>query len=494
MAAEVNNGSSLATRAIMAIALMVGFYVLALGIAGLLLWIPYAEWEYAHRVTARLALACVASAIAILWALVPRPDRFEPPGPLLDTTSAPRLLRIIDDVARDTGQAPPSEVYLLNQVNAWVTHRGGVMGFGSRRVMGIGLPLLQLLDPAELRAVIAHEFGHYSGGDVALGPWIYKTRGAIGRALAGLQGSWLQAIFNWYGRLFMRLTMAVSRQQEFTADAVAARVAGADVASRALRRVALHGSTYDPYWQADVLPVLKAGYMPPVLEGWREFVTRVESRGAFQAAAHELATGDTAGEFDSHPAMAERIEALERLSTRATAPFELDGPVLGDAEPWVRTLLAYYNGEDAIASLRPVDWKDTGSVVFAAQWEGLVQRFESWFGSITVEQIPTGKDDYARRGESLIDSGQIADKKQRTLAAMRVMSAGLGVALVRAGWEITAYPSEPVLVGRGDVRLDPFATVFSLVEGRESAAEWRSRCDALGISGLALRPSAAVVS
>jgi len=30
-----------------------------------------------------------------------------------------------------------------------------------------------------LRAVLAHEFGHYYGGDQA-GPWVYKTQSDVG--------------------------------------------------------------------------------------------------------------------------------------------------------------------------------------------------------------------------------------------------------------------------------------------------------------------------
>jgi Zn-dependent protease with chaperone function len=64
-------------------------------------------------------------------------------------------------------------------MNAFVGDRGGIMGFGSRRIMGLGLPLLALLNISEFRAVLAHEFAHYYGGDTRLGPWVYKTRMAI---------------------------------------------------------------------------------------------------------------------------------------------------------------------------------------------------------------------------------------------------------------------------------------------------------------------------
>jgi cytochrome c biogenesis protein CcdA len=38
---------------------MTGFYLLALGIASGLLWIPCAELVYAHRITPKLAIICL---------------------------------------------------------------------------------------------------------------------------------------------------------------------------------------------------------------------------------------------------------------------------------------------------------------------------------------------------------------------------------------------------------------------------------------------------
>jgi Zn-dependent protease with chaperone function len=69
----------------------------------------------------------------------------------------------------------PAEVYLIPEVNAWVGQRGGFMGIGSRRIMGLGLPLLETLNVSQLEAVLVHEFGHYYRGDTRLGPWVYKN-------------------------------------------------------------------------------------------------------------------------------------------------------------------------------------------------------------------------------------------------------------------------------------------------------------------------------
>ena len=63
----------------------------------------------------------------------------------VELRSLGRLFAEIRALSRATQQAMPAEVYLVPEMNAWVAQRGGVMGFGSRRVMGVGLTLLQSL-------------------------------------------------------------------------------------------------------------------------------------------------------------------------------------------------------------------------------------------------------------------------------------------------------------------------------------------------------------
>jgi Zn-dependent protease with chaperone function len=180
---------SIIVRSLVAILLLIGFYVLALGTAGGLLWVVYAQIVFAERVFIKLALICVALAGLILWSVMPRPDHFEPPGPRILESEQPRLFALVRDIGARTGQAMPREIYLVADVNAFVAQRGGIMGLFSRRVMGIGLPLLSLLTVSELSAVVAHEFGHYHGGDTKLGPWIYKTLSAMTRTACRSSGT-----------------------------------------------------------------------------------------------------------------------------------------------------------------------------------------------------------------------------------------------------------------------------------------------------------------
>lgn len=487
----------LAARAALALALMVGFYVLAVAIAAALAWVPYAEYQWLGRVHYPVLAGCVGGAGAILWALVPRADRFAPPGPALTDTNAPRVMQLVREVASATGQAPPTEVFLLSDVNAWVTHRGGVMGFGSTRVMGIGLPLLTHLSLPELRAVVAHEFGHYVSGDVALGPWIYKTRAAIGRAVQATADRWVSAPFQWYAHLFLKTTLAISREQEFAADRVAARVAGVSAAQAALQRVAALAPAHATYFQQDLVPVLEAGHLPPITDGFRQFM-EAPSTVALTAAATEFALGANTGEFDSHPPTGERVRALHALAAappeHATAPATSPGieptdhgMVVEDAEALARAWLAFAMGREPFDQLRPIGWDDVAAIVHATKWPEIIRHHAKWFGTRTIDDLPVGRDAYVALGARIVEApNPEATDDERLGLAVQLMAIGFAQALVRAGWTPRLHPGETMTLHRGSDVVDLRATISGLVEGTETMESWKTRCQALGVAGVTI--------
>src|SRR5215470_10458583 len=162
-------GLSLATRAAFAIALMALFYALAVAVSAALVLLGVLALSILPSVrNGRLMLVlvavgamCIVAAGEVVWSVLPRFDRFEPPGPEVREADHPRLFAEIRAIAAATGQRMPDHVYLVPEVNAFVAQRGGIMGIGSRRVMGIGLPLMRTLQVDELRAVLAHEMGHF---------------------------------------------------------------------------------------------------------------------------------------------------------------------------------------------------------------------------------------------------------------------------------------------------------------------------------------------
>jgi Zn-dependent protease with chaperone function len=87
----------------------------------------------------------------------------------------------IDDIAAALNEPLPKQVFLVGSANAFVSNVGGFFGVGSRRILGIGLPFLSMLTIPEFRAVLAHEFAHYYGGDTRLGPLVYRAQGGRAR-------------------------------------------------------------------------------------------------------------------------------------------------------------------------------------------------------------------------------------------------------------------------------------------------------------------------
>jgi heat shock protein HtpX len=479
---------SFAGRAVLALVLMIGFYLLAVGIAALLLWIPYAEVVYAHRLHIKLAVICVISALVILWSIVPRIDKFVAPGPQLDPARQPRLFHAIQGISQATGQSMPAEVYLVNDVNAWVTERGGWMGFGSRRVMGIGLPLMQMLNVSEFRGVLAHEFGHYHGGDTKLGPWVYKTRGAIMRTLAGLGDSLVQKPFIWYGNLFLRLTHAISRAQEFAADVLAAGIVGSRPMRTGLQTVHSAGPAFDAFWRGEAVPVLSAGYRPPLADGFRRFLQEQNIATAVANSLVEAMKENKSDPYDTHPALGERIAALEQLPPGPTAPDEQPAiTLLNDVAELEQQLLVSLAGAAEASKLQPVAWETTGAEVFLPQWRELAKKQAAALAGITPDSLPERVKQLAAFAKPLLPP-EAADAPPADHAAIagHVVGTALAVWLYDHETPMRCVPGSAVSFLRGAVEVQPFNVVTALEQGKLTAAEWQTRCAEFGLTGLDL--------
>lgn len=488
----MHSSPSVAGRATLAILLMAGFYILALGIAAGLLYLVYADWHYAHRLHLKIALFCGFGALAILWAVLPRIDTFEPPGPALTAAEHPRLFEEIAGVAQATRQEMPSEVYLVHDVNAWVMQRGGLMGFGSRRVMGLGLPLMQLLTRSQFRAVLAHEFGHYHGGDTRLGPLVYRTRSAIGRTLSSLaaaegEGSVLQLPFLWYGKMFLRITHAVSRRQEFVADELAARAIGSKPLADGLRTVHGAAPAFEYYWAGECEPVLGAGFRPPLLEGFRHYLLTRQVSEAIGRQLEEEMQGK-GNPYDTHPPLAERIRAVEHLPAGDIPhPDSAAISLLGNIPALEHALLHSLAGADVASKLQPVVWADVGRKVYLPQWVGLVQANTEPLAGVTTDSLPASAAAQASFVVRFVNLSRERPSTEHAPAlANAVVGSALSVLLVNRGLVPDAMPGKPVSFSIGGHELRPFDVLESLANGQLTAASWEAQRRTFGIEGAEL--------
>jgi Zn-dependent protease with chaperone function len=301
---------SFAARAFLALAFLLGFYGLALGLAGVLLYLPYLEVVHLHRISIRLTIAALAAAFAIVRALfMVRSAAFHAPGPEIRQDEQPELFALIRDIATRMNTRMPAHVYVIPDVNAFVAEVSGFMGFGTTRVMGIGLGLLAVDDVSELKATIAHEFGHFTGGDTVLGGLVYRTRAAIGQVLTTLGTGFLTRPFEWYAKVYLRVSFAVSRHQELQADRAGIAIAGRAAHVDGLRAESRAGVLFGVFVNQEVGPLCEAGVCPRALhQGFTSFVRRIP-----QADVDAALDARETDPHDTHPALPARIAFAESV-------------------------------------------------------------------------------------------------------------------------------------------------------------------------------------
>jgi Zn-dependent protease with chaperone function len=484
---------SLAGRALLALGLMIGFYTLAIGIAAGLLFVIYAELRWAHRINVKLTCVCLAGAGVILWSIIPRWDRFVPPGPLLDRRKHPRFHEELRRIAQAVGQPVPEEAYLEMDVNAWVSQRGGFMGIGGRRVMAVGLPLLRILSMSELRGVLGHEFGHYHGGDTKLGPWVYKTREALFRTVQSLasSGSILHHVFLAYAKLFLRISNAISRRQELAADQLAAEIVGSRAFSKGLTAVHEGGLAYDAYMRNECVPAFGNGFRPPLADGFARFLSSKPIVKAIQESMSQEKSDSKHDPYRTHPPLAERLAAVASLPPDPKS----DAPPLPSGDPPAVTLLEDLDAlEDnllrtvfdasKVAALKPVRWEDIGATVYVPMWTKAAAEAQSRMQGWTVATLPDRAGDLPRLGKDLSDKGADADEAHSR--AVSVVGAALAVALVSRGWTLRADPGDDVMLQRGEFTVSPFRLFSDLQEKRLTSEQWRATCVAAQIADVDL--------
>jgi Zn-dependent protease with chaperone function len=177
----------------------------------------------------------------------------------------PALFAFIYALADEIRAPRPYRVYLSPRVNAAVFYDLSLLNFivPSRKNLEIGLGLVNVLNVGELKAVLAHEFGHFAQRTMAVGRWVYISQQIAAHIVAKRDGfdkflaalsrldfriawvGWLFSLIIWSIRsivevLFMGVMLAekaLSREMEFQADLVSVSVTGSDALINALHKL-----------------------------------------------------------------------------------------------------------------------------------------------------------------------------------------------------------------------------------------------------------------
>ena len=185
----------------------------------------------------------------------------------------PQLINFLYRLADEAGAPRPHRVFLSGRVNAAVFYDLTLLNllFPSKKNLEIGLPLVNGLTLGELKAVLAHEFGHFRQGSMAVGRWVYvaqqvathiiQERDILDRFLSGLSRfdiriawvGWILRLIVWALRaildtafsLVVLAQRSLSREMEFHADLVSVSLTGSDALVHALHRLHAADDAWD---------------------------------------------------------------------------------------------------------------------------------------------------------------------------------------------------------------------------------------------------------
>jgi heat shock protein HtpX len=508
---EIAPRRSVALFAFLAILMVIASYVFVIALAAACVYLPYWVIENAEHAPGQIVLLLLGGVViagAMLWSLIPRRDRFEPPGPLLQRTSHPRLFDELDYIAASLKEPLPREVYLIGQVNAFVADRGGILGFGSRRIMAIGLPLLSILTISEFRGLLAHEFAHYYSGDTKLGPFVYKTQSAMIRtfqnigsiqelnriAIISLLYSVVTFVLKHYFILFLRVTNFVSRKKEYRADELACMVAGSEPFIQGLRRIHGAGMAWPTYWNTEVVPLLNQSCKPAIADGFARFLIVPEiAAQVAEGIGKEIEEGKT-DPYDTHPPLRDRIAAIEQLTVAVDDQnSSLASSLLDTPEDAEMQFIAFMNPNLEKESLRRVGWDEIGPVVTIPWWKATVTEYASLLQGITAEAVPDFTQKLPEIGARMRDPrGTLLTREQRTQRAGQLVASALALALLDKEWQLETRPGE-FYFHRGNEKINVFALVDDLLAGKVTKEAWVAKVAEAGIGGSLIVPAGILI-
>jgi len=184
----------------------------------------------------------------------------------------PRLYAFVRRLTTETQTPFPKKIFISPNVNACVFYNSSFwsMFFPVRKNLEIGLGLVNSINISEFKAVVAHEFGHFSQKSMKLGSFTYNVNRVIHNMLFenNSYSSFLSAWGNLHGylRIFVSITVRIaegiqwilrgmyrlinknyrglSREMEFHADTVAASVSGGNNVISALSRIEVAANCY----------------------------------------------------------------------------------------------------------------------------------------------------------------------------------------------------------------------------------------------------------
>lgn len=210
--------------------------VLVLSIGGGLLFGMLSAGIIAFKLIIIVVIVVGGTIIGLLRSLLVR-GRLQEPGRLLNEAEAPGLFALTRSVAKDLNTRPIDEIRITPETDLAVYEIGSwraKLRDNGKRVLVLGAAVLKDFQKDDFKAILAHEYGHFTNRDTAGGGVAMRVQNDMTNYYIALynsgNASWWSIAFlflKFYHFVFTRISAGATRLQEVLADRVAAETYGA---------------------------------------------------------------------------------------------------------------------------------------------------------------------------------------------------------------------------------------------------------------------------
>ena len=299
-------------------------------------------------------------------------------GVQINRKDQPKLFAMIDDIVKEVGTDSPQKVYITADINASVFYNSSFwsMFYPIRKNLSIGLGLINTTSEQELKAILAHEFGHFSQKSMKVGSYVYNVNKIIYNLVAEDEqfDQSVQSVSQTHGLIAIFLEiglgiisgiqsilrkmyefinikyMALSREMEFHADEVAANVAGSAALETSLLRLSLANTAFDEvlnYYNYEAGENKISGNLyeeQTLVMAHLAEVTDIKYKNKLPEITLEESQSfvksklNIEDQWASHPTDEERISKLKKLNIVKDPSFNLANDIIINLEQLQKTL------------------------------------------------------------------------------------------------------------------------------------------------------------
>ncbi|MBK7711028.1 MAG: M48 family metalloprotease [Bacteroidales bacterium] len=246
--------------------------------------------------------------------------KYSDPGRELKNEEAPGLFNLAKDVANKLETRPIDEIRITLGTDLAVYERVSwkqKLQDRAQRILILGVGVIKDFKQNDFRAVLAHEYGHFSHRDTAGGDVALRVRNDINKYFYALyaagQNVWWNLAFHFlrlYNFIFSRISFGSTRLQEVLADRVAAQTYGVVAFQNGLTYVIRRDIEFNKSANQEVDAIRNA--TRPINNIYDQSkISNTEIESELKAALNRKTTED-----DTHPSPVDRFKYISKIETQ----------------------------------------------------------------------------------------------------------------------------------------------------------------------------------